>query len=278
MTAKPTMGLPAAPDVVEEALGAVARRRVRRHRRRAERRQRALRQQHDDDERRAAGPPGDRRELRRGRRRGSRSGVASASGPRRRRRARRRGGSGRRGLGAGRRRFAARADAVDADLRDAARDDRPRRVRRACSRTSAGVRAAARAEGRVLAGFAIHEHAHDLPRLVGGRTSPSRPADGCLRARRPHRRRHGVVVGGIGHARLRRRLARAPRRAAPAPAWRGRGRRFDLEPGRYEVILPPDAVADLVLELDFAASGREAEDGGTVYSAGVGSHPGSASD
>lgn len=43
-------------------------------------------------------------------------------------------------------------------------------------------------------------------------------------------------------------------------------RKIELPAGRYETILPADAVADLVLEIDFAASGREAEDGGTVFS------------
>ncbi len=43
-------------------------------------------------------------------------------------------------------------------------------------------------------------------------------------------------------------------------------RKVELPAGRYEVVLPPDAVADLVLEFDFAASGRDAEDGGTVFS------------
>jgi len=43
-------------------------------------------------------------------------------------------------------------------------------------------------------------------------------------------------------------------------------RRFELPAGRYEVILPPDAVADLVLEIYFAMGGQDAEDGGTVFS------------
>ncbi len=43
-------------------------------------------------------------------------------------------------------------------------------------------------------------------------------------------------------------------------------RRIDLPAGRYEVLLPPDACADLVIELSSAMSGREAEDGGNVFS------------
>jgi predicted Zn-dependent protease len=43
--------------------------------------------------------------------------------------------------------------------------------------------------------------------------------------------------------------------------------RFDLEAGRYEVVLPPDAVADLMAPLGYATSGREAEEGRSVFSA-----------
>ncbi len=125
---------------------------------------------------------------------------------------------------------------------------------------------AARAEKRVLAGFAIHElRTTYLGTSAGGRRRHVQPtgafelvartADGAA-----------STWAGVGTPdfsdvsladlddRLRSRLGWAQRKV-------------DLGPGRYEVILPPDAVADLVLEMDFAASGREAEDGGTVYSA-----------
>jgi predicted Zn-dependent protease len=42
---------------------------------------------------------------------------------------------------------------------------------------------------------------------------------------------------------------------------------IELPAGRYEVLLPPDAVADLVLMLGDATSGRDAEDGSSVFSA-----------
>lgn len=44
-------------------------------------------------------------------------------------------------------------------------------------------------------------------------------------------------------------------------------RRIDLPAGRYEVVLPPEAVADLMLGLAEAAGGREAEEGRSVFSA-----------
>lgn len=44
-------------------------------------------------------------------------------------------------------------------------------------------------------------------------------------------------------------------------------RRIDLPPGRYEVLLPPVAVADLITYAHWAAGGREAVEGRSVYSA-----------
>jgi predicted Zn-dependent protease len=44
-------------------------------------------------------------------------------------------------------------------------------------------------------------------------------------------------------------------------------RRIELDAGRYEVVLPPEAVADLVVMLGESTSGREAEEGRSVFSA-----------
>jgi predicted Zn-dependent protease len=43
-------------------------------------------------------------------------------------------------------------------------------------------------------------------------------------------------------------------------------RRVDLEPGRYETILPPSAVADLMIYMYWSAGGRDAHDGHSVFS------------
>jgi len=43
-------------------------------------------------------------------------------------------------------------------------------------------------------------------------------------------------------------------------------RQIDLEPGRYDVVLPPTAVADLMFYAYWSASARYAEEGRTVYS------------
>lgn len=50
-------------------------------------------------------------------------------------------------------------------------------------------------------------------------------------------------------------------------------RKIDLPPGRYEVIMPPSAVADLMLELYMAADGTETQDGATVFSSSHNTFP-----
>jgi predicted Zn-dependent protease len=47
-------------------------------------------------------------------------------------------------------------------------------------------------------------------------------------------------------------------------------RRIELEAGRYEVVLPPEATADLMVMLGTSTSGREAEEGRSVFSAPAG--------
>ena len=46
-------------------------------------------------------------------------------------------------------------------------------------------------------------------------------------------------------------------------AWAGR--KVDLPAGRYETLLPPSAVADLMIPLTWAAGGRDAKEGRTVF-------------
>jgi predicted Zn-dependent protease len=55
------------------------------------------------------------------------------------------------------------------------------------------------------------------------------------------------------------------RRLAERLSWASR--RIDLPAGRYETLLPPDAVADLTVMLYEATGGRDAEDGRSVFSA-----------
>ena len=46
--------------------------------------------------------------------------------------------------------------------------------------------------------------------------------------------------------------------------------RIDLPAGRYETLLPPSAVADLMIYLYWTASSRDAEEGRSVFAAGEG--------
>lgn len=67
-------------------------------------------------------------------------------------------------------------------------------------------------------------------------------------------------------------LAGLERRVLERLAWSSR--RVELPAGRYEALLPPDAVADLVVMLDDALSGRDAEDGRSAFSAPGGTRVG----
>ena len=51
-------------------------------------------------------------------------------------------------------------------------------------------------------------------------------------------------------------------------------RRVDLPAGRYETLLPPSAVADLMIYQYWTGTGRDALDGRTVFSAPGRGHPG----
>ncbi len=94
-----------------------------------------------------------------------------------------------------------------------------------------------------------------------------RPARGRDPARGPRRRTaRRSAWAGAGTDRLRRRLDRAARGPGRRADWGGRRRTVEWPAGRYEVVLPPEAVADLMVALAFAAGGRDAEDGTTVFS------------
>jgi predicted Zn-dependent protease len=125
---------------------------------------------------------------------------------------------------------------------------------------------AARAEGHLLAGFATQSlstvalgSSTGLRRRFvqpeGTAELVARSADGARSAwvGRGIERLTTLDVGAM-HETLTRRLQWA-RRVVPLPA------------GRYEVLLPPDAVADLVVPLAEAMSGRDALDGRSAFAA-----------
>ena len=57
---------------------------------------------------------------------------------------------------------------------------------------------------------------------------------------------------------------------SPAPGWAGRDAGSTLPPGRYETLLPPGPVADLMIYAYWTANARDAEEGRNVYAAGDG--------
>jgi predicted Zn-dependent protease len=120
-------------------------------------------------------------------------------------------------------------------------------------------------QGRELFGFAEH----DLATTYLGSSSGVR-----LRHVQPTGR---VEVTGKSHARSRSTYVGRPTRdftdvdvyALEAELVRRLGwqeRRIELDPGRYDTILPPSALADLMVYLYWSASAREAHDGRTVFS------------
>jgi len=130
----------------------------------------------------------------------------------------------------------------------------------------AGAFERARASGNVLAGFATH---HVSSVYLGSSTGLRRrhvQPEGTLElvARSEDGSRSAWAGAGTAwfddvdlealEERLDRKLAWAKRQ-------------IELPAGRYEVILPPDAAADLVVMLAEAMSGRDAEDGRSVFSA-----------
>jgi predicted Zn-dependent protease len=130
----------------------------------------------------------------------------------------------------------------------------------------AGAFDAARSSDRVLAGFL--EHQTDTVYLgssTGLRKRHSQPTGAIhMVARSADGTRSAWVADATGDlgtvdvpamdARLATRLRWAERSVA-------------LEAGRYEVVLPPEAVADLMVDLTNYAGGKDAEEGRTVFSA-----------
>jgi predicted Zn-dependent protease len=126
--------------------------------------------------------------------------------------------------------------------------------------------ARARAGGRVLAGFAEHHLATTYLGTSSGirrrHVQPTgklelvlRSDDGTSSA--------WAGVGSPTFADVQ--LDALEDRLARGLGWAER--KVELPPGRYEALLPPDAVADLLVEMSGAMSGRDAEDGSCVFSA-----------
>ncbi|AZQ71008.1 TldD/PmbA family protein [Streptomyces luteoverticillatus] len=125
--------------------------------------------------------------------------------------------------------------------------------------------ARARAEGRELYGFAHHEVVSSyLGTSTGLRLRHDQPTGTLeLNAKSPDRTRSAWA------GRATRDFTDVDPRALDAElaerlAWAGR--RVELPAGRYETLLPPSAVADLLVYQQWSAAARDAAEGRTVFS------------
>lgn len=125
--------------------------------------------------------------------------------------------------------------------------------------------AAARADGRRLFGFAQHDVTTTwLGSSTGLRLRHSQPT-GTVE----WNAKSGVPGGSVWHGQSTRDFTDVDVAGTDA-ALRGRlawcERSLELPPGRYETLLPPSAVADLMINMYWSAAGRDAADGRTVFS------------
>jgi len=124
---------------------------------------------------------------------------------------------------------------------------------------------AARGRGQLLYGYAEHRARSTF---LASSTGLRRRADQCsghleLTGKSGDRRRSAWAgaAGDLGPTAVTGLYEEVDRRLAWA------GRQVELPPGRYDTVLPPAAVGDLMNYVYWAAGGREAAEGRTVYSA-----------
>jgi predicted Zn-dependent protease len=125
--------------------------------------------------------------------------------------------------------------------------------------------ARARSEGRELYGFASHQMVSTyLGTSTGLRLRHDQPTGTLeINAKSPDRTRSAWA------GRATRDFADVDPRALDAELARRlewAGRQVELEAGRYETLLPPSAVADLLIYQMWSSAGRDAAEGRTVFS------------
>ncbi len=123
----------------------------------------------------------------------------------------------------------------------------------------------ARGEGRELFGFAEHDVSTTyLTSSAGLRLRHVQPSGRAEVTGKSHRRSRSSFVGqstvDFTDVDVERLEAEVIRRLGWA------AKTIDLGPGRYDTVLPPTAVADLMIYLYWSSSAREAHDGRTVFS------------
>ena len=130
----------------------------------------------------------------------------------------------------------------------------------------AGAFDRARGEGRVLSGFAEHRVATTyLGTSTGLRRRHLQPTGALHLVARSEDGTRSAWAGSAGPEPVPGAVDDLEERVCRGLSWSAR--RLELPAGRYEVVLPPAAVADLMVGLAEAASGRQAEEGRTVFSA-----------
>jgi predicted Zn-dependent protease len=130
----------------------------------------------------------------------------------------------------------------------------------------AGAFDRARRAERVLSGFAEHRVATTyLGTSTGLRRRHLQPTGALHLVARSEDGTRSAWAGSAGPEPALGAIDDLEERACRGLAWSAR--RVELPAGRYEVVLPPAAVADLMVGLAEATGGREAEEGRTVFSA-----------
>ena len=222
--------------------------------------------QQPDHQRRDALAARRRHLLRRRRRRhGGRHGQPHRDAGHRRAGRRQRAGRPRRRAGRGRR----AADRARSRRAPATGTPSRRRPRSRCSRDFAPALGQAfgeaRDRGELLFGFAEHAMAHHLPRQLHRPAAAARPAHRPGRAQRQEPRLRPLGLGRRRHPRLPRRLGAptSPPTSQRKMAWSQR--RVELPAGRYETLLPPSAVSDLMIYLYWTMEARDADEGRNVF-------------
>ena len=118
---------------------------------------------------------------------------------------------------------------------------------------------------------------HDLPRLVDRAAAAARAADRPLGLHRQDRRPAQQRLGRRRHPRLPRRRRGTRWTPSSSGGSAGRARTVDLPAGRYDTVLPPTAVADLMIYAYWIAVGPRPPTTASRSSPGPAAAPGSAS-
>ncbi|OWG27551.1 hypothetical protein B9D06_00990 [Mycobacterium tuberculosis] len=118
--------------------------------------------------------------------------------------------------------------------------------------------------GRPLVRLRAPQCVHDVSGIVDGSAPPLHPAHRGDRDQRQTRRRQRL--GGDRHTRFRRGAHRSDARAAVDAAAVGATHRRAAA-GRYQTIMPPSTVADMMIYLGWSMAGRGAQEGRTAFSA-----------